>query len=270
MWCYNAAMEPSYVHLIDRIQDYLRHAATISYEAVDVEPFTAFFHRSDDLIFFNYAIPDHDITGDVSEPIAELRAAFREYGRRPRWEYVEQFAPNLGPALLAAGFEEDARLQLMTCTDDTLVDVPLPAGMELVEVTSQSPREDIYDYKLTQQRGFNPLADTVPSDADIADFIDTRTGNVSFLARVDGKAVCAGGYSAPYDGVCEIVGIATLTPYRRQGFASVLTAHITRTAFERGVEIACLTAGDANAGRVYERLGFTPTATTLFFIEPET
>jgi ribosomal protein S18 acetylase RimI-like enzyme len=262
-------MEPAYHHLIDRIQDYLRHAASISYEAVDVAPFQAFFHRTDDLVFFNYAIPDHDVTGDVSAPLQELRATFREYGRRPRWEYLEEFAPNLGSALQAAGFVEDARLQLMTCTDDALIDVVLPDGMEIVEVTSHSSRDDIYDFKVTQQRGFNPLATNTPTDEDIDSFIDTRTGNVSFLARIDGEAVSAGGFSTPFDGVCEIVGIATLAPFRRRGIASALTAHATRTAFERGVEVACLTAADAAAGHVYERIGYAPTATTLFYIEPD-
>ena len=262
-------MEPSYVHLIDRIQDYLRHAAAISYEAVDVAPFKAFFHRTNDLVFFNYAIPDQDVTDDISEPLAELRAAFREYGRRPRWEFLEEYAPNLGPALRAAGFVEDARLQLMTCGVETLVAVAFPPGMEIVEVTPHSPREDVFDFQMTQQRGFNPFASTVPTDAEIAEFIDTRSGNRSFLARIDGEPASAGSYSAPFDGVCEIAGIATLSPFRRQGIASALTAHVTRSAFAHGVEIACLTAGDASAGRVYERIGFVPTATTLFYIEPD-
>ena len=167
---------------VDRLQTYLRHAAQTSYDVVPIPPFTAFFHPTDDLTFFNYAIPDRNVTGDVTAALQELRAAFQTRHRRPRWEYLDEFAPELASILRAAS---------------------------------------------------------------------------------------AGGFGAPYDGISEIVGIATRAHFRRRGIASALTALATQTAFDRGVEIACLTAGDERAGRVYERIGYQPTATTLFYIDPE-
>ena len=62
----------------ERIQDYLRETARGAYEAVPVPPFIAFFHPHDPLRFFNYAIPDEPVSGDLSEPLARLRASFRE------------------------------------------------------------------------------------------------------------------------------------------------------------------------------------------------
>ena len=254
---------------VDRLQTYLRHAARTSYDVVPVPPFTAFFHRTDDLTFFNYAIPDQNVTGDVTVPLQELRAAFRARGRRPRWEYLNEFAPDLASTLLAAGFVEEARLHLMICTPATVQPIVSSPGLEIVEVTAQSPRHDVYDFMLAQRQGFNPAYSARPTEEEIQQFRDGGGGNAHFLARIDGEAASAGGFGAPYDGISEIVGIATRAPFRRRGIASALTALATETAFERGVEIACLTAGDERAGRVYERIGYQPTATTLFYIDPE-
>ena len=41
-----------------RLQNYLRYSARRQYEAVAVPPFTLFFHPTDALPYFNYAIPD--------------------------------------------------------------------------------------------------------------------------------------------------------------------------------------------------------------------
>ena len=59
--------------LIDRLQSYMRHAAKERYDAVPVSPFTAFFHPFDAMVYFNYAIPDGPIAGDVSAPLKRLR-----------------------------------------------------------------------------------------------------------------------------------------------------------------------------------------------------
>ncbi len=254
---------------IERLQSYLRHAASLSYEAVAIPPFTAFFHPIDDLIYFNYAIPDQDVSEDVSQQLVQLNEAFEARHRRPRWEYLEEFAPNLAPALRDAGFEQEAKLHLMVCSTDDLKPLPSVPNVTIEPVISTSPRQVIYDYMLTQRQGFNPAYSEPPTDRDIDDWIDGRGGNVSFLARFGGEPACAGGYTAPYDGICEIVGIATRPQFRKRGIASALTAHATQTAFNSGVEVACLTAGDERAGRVYEHIGYHPYATTLFYSKPE-
>lgn len=252
-----------------RLQAYLRHAAHQSYEAVPIPPFTAFFHPTDDLTFFNYAIPDQD-TNDVEAALENLRRAFRARGRRPRWEYLHEFAPGLAPVLRAAGFVEEASLHLMVCTSATLQAVADVPGLTLHELTAQSSPKDAYDFMLTQRQGFNPVYAEQPTDEEAQQFLASRSGGANFLARLHGEPASAGGYSAPHDGICEVVGIATRPQFRQLGIASALTAWATRTAFGRGVEIACLTAGDERAGRMYRHVGYQPYATTLFYVEPET
>jgi predicted GNAT family acetyltransferase len=73
-------------------------------------------------------------------------------------------------------------------------------------------------------------------------------------------------YTAPFDGVAEIVGLATLQPYRRRGIASKLTAQAVQGALEQGTEFVALVAADERAGRVYERVGFMRCATMLAYI----
>ena len=73
----------------------MRAVATRQYEALSVPPFTLFFHATDSLPFFNYAIPDARADspaapfGDLTAPLARLRAEFGARRRMPRLEFVQ-------------------------------------------------------------------------------------------------------------------------------------------------------------------------------------
>jgi GNAT superfamily N-acetyltransferase len=60
--------------------------------------------------------------------VASLVGACRRRGRVPRLEYFPALAPEVAPRLLAAGFAEEGRLALMTCTPDELREVAAPRG----------------------------------------------------------------------------------------------------------------------------------------------
>lgn len=256
--------------LIERLQSYLRHAAQQQYEAVRVPPFTLFFHASNPFMYFNYAIPDEAAAGDLQGPLSELRAAFGSRGRQPRFEYIEEYAPDLGPALRAAGFVEDSRLHLMVCTPDTIRAAPEPPGLTVTVLAAPGTLADARDFLITQRLGFNPDDQGQPADAEVEQFRAGWTIGHDFLGRIDGEAAGVATFMPPWNGVTEVAGIATRESYRRRGVASALTERATRAAFEQDVEIACLTAGDERAGRVYERVGFRPYATTLFYLDPDT
>ena len=74
--------------------------------------------------------------------------------------------------------------------------------------------------------------------------------------------------SPPAGGVAELVGIATLGPYRRRGVAASLTTYAAQTAFTLGVDLVYLSTTNPDARRVYERLGFQPCAVQLTFTIP--
>lgn len=252
---------------IDHLQTYLRESARQRYEAIPVPPFTVFLHRSSDLIYFNYATPDQPTSGDLQPVLAELRDVFIQRSRQPRFEFIEEFAPELAPALEAAGFVEESRTQFMICTPDTYRDAPAVRDLVISALNEQSPLSDLRDFLTVQRRSFGSDADTSIDDDEAAELQGGMHAVEHFLVRSDAQAVGVGSLTAPIAGVAEVAGIGTLERFRRRGVATMLTAHMLQRAFSSGVEIACLSAADERAGRVYERVGFRAVATTLAYIE---
>jgi ribosomal protein S18 acetylase RimI-like enzyme len=255
------------------LEAYMRKAAALTHDVVELPPFVLFFNPYDALRFYNYAKLLEPADGDpsphsgeaLSAALAEVRAAFVARDRLPRFEFIEEFAPDFGAALTAAGFALEDPTVLLVCTRDTFRPAsPIP-GLEIITLTPDSPAEDLLARMEVQRRGFGDTSGDSPTlaDAERLRLKLARTG--AFLARLDGVPVAAGGFTAPLDGFTELVGIATLEAYRRRGIASALTAQAAQTAFERGVEVAFLTAADERAGRVYQRVGFRPYATALAY-----
>jgi ribosomal protein S18 acetylase RimI-like enzyme len=83
---------------------------------------------------------------------------------------------------------------------------------------------------------------------------------IMVAAYVDDHPVAVGSHQ-PVGQVTEIVGVATLPAFRRQGIAGALTDVLVEHALRRGVHTVFLSAGDAEVARVYERLGFRRMAT---------
>lgn len=254
--------------LITRLQAYMRETARGQYESEPVPPFTAFFHPRDLLTYLNYAVPDAPAVGDLAEPLAALRAAYRARSRRLRLEFIEEYAPDLAPALRAGGLSEWARQPLMVCTPETWRAAPEVAGLTIAVLTSESPLEAVRENLITNELGFNPSGLGAFSDEDTARFRAGLTTSRAMTAALDGLPAGAGTFNPPQDGLAELVGIATLAPFRRRGVATALTALLARTAFSLGAEVAFLSAADEGAARVYERVGFRRAGTMLVYIEP--
>ena len=117
--------------LIMRLHAFLRATAAPGREVVDVGPFRAYFHPTEALKYFNYAIPDAGAEADADE-IERLRAAFRERDRLPRLEWIEEAAPGLGASLAAAGMREELRTPLMSLLPDELAWPDVDATVEPV------------------------------------------------------------------------------------------------------------------------------------------
>jgi predicted GNAT family acetyltransferase len=67
--------------------------------------------------------------------------------------------------------------------------------------------------------------------------------------------VCVGAHQ-PVGEVSEVVGVATLPAFRRQGWAGAVTHALVADARERGVRTVFLSAADDAVARVYQRVGF--------------
>lgn len=255
---------------IARVQAYLHASAGQRYATVAIPPFMLYFDPADSAIYFNYAIPVGSVEGNHGQSLAELRRVFLERGRCPRFEFIAEFAPGLAAALQANGFVEDARLHLMLCSPESFVPVPDVPGLEITELTPDSPMQDLRDYGLSVSQGFNPGHTELPTDVEIERTRDNLRNVRSFLGRFEYEPAGAASYTGALDGVTEIVGIATREQFRRRGVAAALTARAVQAAFAEGVTLACLTAADERAGRVYERIGFQPQATMLFYVDAAT
>jgi GNAT superfamily N-acetyltransferase len=255
---------------IVRLQAYLRQNAGRWFEALPSPPFTLFIHPSDPLLYFNYAIPDEPIQGDLGQLCEQLRAEFTTRNRTPRFEFIHEFAPHLGKGLSDCGFVQASCQLLMCCTPERARPAPDVPGLVLDSLNQDAGIEDAQTFLFTQRRGFDPTHRDPATIEEAKHFLHALDQGYAFLAWLDDRPVCAGTLSTPYDGIAELSAVATEQPFRRRGIATALTAYAVQIAFRQGVEIVCLTAEDARSGRVYERVGFAAVATMLAYEEPET
>jgi ribosomal protein S18 acetylase RimI-like enzyme len=251
---------------VERLQSYLREVVARERDVIAAPPFTLFLNPTDAREWFNYAIPDRPTSGDLRRELRALRAAFAARQRRPRLEFIEQFAPGLAAVLHHTGFEEQARMQLMICTPQTYTPAPAQPELQVITIEPTSPLEQVRENLEVNSRGFDPEA-AGATLAEAEEFRNTLGSARAFSALLNGQPVGAGMYTAPIGGIAELVGIATLAGFRRRGVAAALTARAVASAFASGVEVACLSAADERAGRVYERVGFRPFATMLAYVD---
>ncbi|MEO6324918.1 MAG: GNAT family N-acetyltransferase [Thermoanaerobaculia bacterium] len=251
----------------ERIQSYFREVARRQYEVVSLPPFTLFFHPSDPLPFLNYAIPDIDDGRALAEPLKALRAEFGKRVRIPRFEFVEAFAPALGCALAAAGFQAEPAAHLMVADAGTAKPAQPVSELRIDVVTRGSHLEEIRRLLFVQRAGFGLPDPTLVSDADATWFQTSLGDGKGFVAWL-GEAPVAGGVLMPaIDGIAEIAGIATMDEFRKRGIGAAITGMALRAALDAGVETVVLSAADAKAGRVYEAVGFRAFGSTLFYRE---
>jgi len=259
---------------VERLQSHLRGSAKQRYESQPVPPFTVFIHPTDDLTYFNYAIPDEPIAerpdplpDELARPLCSLIEAFGARGRAPRFEYLREYAPGLGASLARAGFAREAHQQFMVCMPLDARLAPDVPGLAIEILDRGATLEQARVFLGTQRKGFDP-ENEVEIDADEAARWLGEIGNETLLlARLGREPVGAGMLMSPVDGIVELAGLATLLPYRQRGVASAMASHALRTAFARGLEAVCLTAENERAGRIYARVGFRPAATACAWIK---
>lgn len=237
------------------MQQFLRASAAGTRDVVAAPPFTAYFHPSDALKFFNYAVPDGDAVPSADE-IERLRELFRARGRLPRLEWIEEFAPRVAPELRRAGMLEELRTPLMTCDPGSLVDAP--ADVPDLSIRPMAD-DDLREATNLQRVAFGQEA--LASDEDPQDPREIGGGGV--IARSGSTPVAAAVWTRVIDGVSEVAGVATAERWRRRGLAGAVTAAVVSEAFAAGASLCILSPGDEGALRVYERAGFRRIATML-------
>lgn len=252
--------------LIERLQAYMRRSAAGRYEALPVPPFTVFLHRTDPLVYFNYAIPDGPLAQDVGEPLRRLREVFVQRRRVPRFEYVSELCPSLAEALQDAGFRLEAEARMMVCPRERFTPVVPPAGLSLSVLSSHSPREEVRAYCNAVRHGFAPREPYTASEEEVSQLLTELGQCRAVLGRVEGQPAAVGMYTVPSEGIAELGGVATLERFRKRGLGTALTSEVAREAFSQGVDTLFLSTITEEAGRIYERVGFQFVTRMLFFV----
>jgi ribosomal protein S18 acetylase RimI-like enzyme len=255
--------------IVSRLQTYLRSKALYDgREWVRIPPFTLFFNPNVDHAYEGVAIPDEfqPIMGYPAEVVESLCEAFEARARVPFVRFLDAFAPGLPISLHLSGkgFRETSRLPVLACVPERLVHPPDVPGLTYVTVSNVSPLDDVKDSLDVNSRGFDPEP-TRAEDRTAEKFRGGLVDSFAFIARIEGSPVAAGMFTEIHDGMTELVGITTLEAYRGKGIGAALTAYMTRTAFESGVEIAFLIAATGDAQRVYQRIGYRVVANLLEF-----
>jgi ribosomal protein S18 acetylase RimI-like enzyme len=255
--------------LISALQDYQRKAAAATKNVYPCPPFHLYLHPTDSFRFYNYAIPDHPIGELARQELDALKEAFAAHERTLRFEFLHEYTPRLRHLLEGIDVPLESENPLLVCRPDTWTAIPQPAGLEVRRLTTESPDDDLAAQMDVGSRGFGSDGHEATPER-IADLRRRLgTGSQYFLALVDREPVGVGAYTIPLDGMTELVGIATLPEFRRQGIAAAMTAEMTRHAFKEGVRTAFLTAADDDASRVYQRSGYRCMGTGLAYGEPE-
>ena len=237
-----------------RIQAYLRASAGRVRETERIGPFLATFDRESDNPYLSYAVPDEGAAPSSSE-VDDLVAAYRRRGRTPRLEYLAVVAPAVEAALTTGGFAIEGRLAVMTCTLDSLVDLPAPEGIELVMPRSDDEVVGLVTAQGEAYGGFlsGPTEDAARMRRNLA------AGGIAVLARAVANGEAAGGgiCSAPEDGITEIASVGVRPAFRRRGIAGAVVARLTRDAFATGVTLPFLTPESEAEERIYARAGYS-------------
>lgn len=251
---------------IERIQAQLRAAVRLSHDAVAIPPFTCFFNPDSDATFANYAIPDAPVGAGVEAALRDVAQQFQARQRRPRFEYLEAYAPDLAALLEQHGYHCEMRSLLMVCTSVTLTPPPWPAGFTVEALTAATPIDVVQDLMTIQARSFGD-PDTPRTTAAEAEQFRARFAALQlFLARLHGAPVSVASLTAPYDGIAELAGVATSPAFRRRGFAAALTYAVTQAAFAQVIDQVFLTAANAEAGHAYARAGYTACGHGLVYL----
>jgi predicted GNAT family acetyltransferase len=145
----------------------------------------------------------------------------------------------------------------------------LVRGLTIQRLAADSSGGDLRDFVVVEHQGFDHRVPEEVTEDDCEELRDAiRRGGLAFLARLNDRPAGVASCTVPLDGLMELTGIATLPAFRRLGIATAITAAAAQAAFGSGVDVVFLTAGDAQAGRVYQRVGFRPLATALAYWDP--
>lgn len=234
-------------------------------QTVRVGPFLSTFHPRSNMIWINYATPLEPVPpGEVASLVEALRQEFRRRSRTLRFEFLEAMHPELGAALERAGLVLQSRSPLMVCGPGTLRRVAAQ-GVKVVSLRADDDDTVFAQFLQAARRAFGTDDQPVTAE-DIAEQRASLAGGryQSATAFLDDQLAGVGTMTVGSD---ELVGIGTLPGFRRRGVAATVSSFLVARHFDEGAEAVWLSAGDAAATALYEKIGFVHAGCQLNYIE---
>ncbi len=257
--------------LLTQINAYLDAAPASASEVETAGPFRLYFRRDTAMPELSYARPQGTLSGDLSSPIAEVRAAFARRGRVCRWEFLKELSPGFAETLEQNGFPPSMPRPLMVVTPDTFTpDTFTPASAPNAEIRKAHSGES-REIGRAVGRAFSEQDEEPGAAAEEDGSVDSMASLIDqgaslYGAYLDGRAV-GGGLHYPLAETTEIAGVGVLPRFRRQGIASALTSALIADAFKRGCGCVFLSAADEEVGGIYARVGFRRVGTAMDTME---
>jgi ribosomal protein S18 acetylase RimI-like enzyme len=248
-------------NLLAQLDAYLDQAPRGSCDVETVGTFTLFFHRLSDHPFLSYARPAGGLEGDLGPAIALVQRRFEERGRRCRWEFLEECAPGLAPALAAAGFPEPVRYPLMMLVEGELRREEVP-GLVVRRVRQD---DDLHALRSIGARAFG---DGEVTKGDVEAMRDSLLRARVFAAFMGDRPVATGTH-VPIGPLSEVAGIAVDPTSWGRRIGGAVVAAVSADVFAAGCEAAFLMAADGRASRLYGRIGYRSVGTALGVMAPE-
>ena len=234
------------------IQHDARTRALRSTDHLRSGPFVIRFDADWATPFANYAIPD-DGAQPTAADIDALVLAFRDRERLPRLEYLPACAPQVEPALLAAGFVAENRAAVMACAAGSLRP---PAPVPGLAVREPADEAGLLAAATVQHHGYGQPGEPGAGETDWLRRTLSQGGLVALATGTDGRPVGAGVCSPPLDGLSELAGLAVAAEFRGRGAGAALSAWLTAAALERGRRTVWLEPADPDVERMYARIGY--------------
>jgi GNAT superfamily N-acetyltransferase len=189
-----------------------------------------------------------------------VRARQRELGVPESFEWVHEVTPSLIDAVRAAGLEaleaplmvmeefaapaHDPRVRLLGAGDPALAAARAVADVAFAAAGTAVGPEGPAERDAALKPDLDFLRDRLRRRITVTAVAETADG------------VVASGSHQPVGDVTEVVGVATLPSFRRQGLGAAVTGALVADALEHGAGIVFLSAGSEEIARVYGRLGF--------------
>ncbi|MBV9278632.1 MAG: GNAT family N-acetyltransferase [Chloroflexi bacterium] len=238
-------------------------------EVVPVGPFRAILDPRTDEIWASQAVPVEPLgsAAEAAEHVGALRRLFAARGRTTSVEFNEPLWPELPALLEGAGLVEYEREPLMLCTREGF----RPYANPEATVRFLQPHDPDADLSAFQAIFFEVLVEKpweeTPERLDrFRAEVERVGGRGHALATLDGRPVGTGFISSS-NHVGEIARVGTVPAARRRGVAATLTSFMMRDRFEHGDTLIWLSAADAPAQALYEKLGFRAAGDRVYFRE---